>query len=438
MKSAIIVGGGLAGLTAGFVLHQSGWQVTLLEAAAYPGGRAAGFDRKGYGIDTGATQISSGYREYLKLCRETGIDGDVIESSHVVGIVRDGLIHEIDGSSMLSGPFSTVLSWQSKFKMVNTALDYIRLRPRMDVLDVSRCCAYDTETAAEYCERRLNREIYDYLVDPLIRGYVMHRADGISALEWFSSLGNLAGQKMLAVRGGSQRLPHELASRLNTRLNARVRQVRRNATGVEVDWNDGEGNSLNEQADACVIATRLPEALEIYPEYAEIAGSLASRITYNTGLCIHLGYRRQTACKAVGVLISTREHDQVGLVWLEHNKAPDRAPTGHSLLTCYFDSAAPGDCFHQPDEQLIRTADAYLQKLFPELQGQLDFTHVSRWPLAIVNPAVGIYREVHRLKQSIDPNSQIQYAGDYFTCTGQNSAIHYGHVAANNLLAANP
>jgi monoamine oxidase len=39
-KTAIVVGGGLAGLTAAYELQNKGWQVTLLEAKAGMGGRS--------------------------------------------------------------------------------------------------------------------------------------------------------------------------------------------------------------------------------------------------------------------------------------------------------------------------------------------------------------------------------------------------------------
>lgn len=39
-RSAIVVGGGLAGLTAAYELQAKGWQVTVLEARASTGGRS--------------------------------------------------------------------------------------------------------------------------------------------------------------------------------------------------------------------------------------------------------------------------------------------------------------------------------------------------------------------------------------------------------------
>jgi hypothetical protein len=54
--------------------------------------------------------------------------------------------------------------------------------------------------------------------------------------------------------------------------------------------------------------------------------------------------------------------------------------------------------------------------------------------MAIPNPATGVYKAIHAMKQRIDPADAIQLAGDYFTCTGQNSAIHWGRKAAENVL----
>jgi len=54
----IIVGAGLAGLSAALHLLGSGRQVTVLEAQPYPGGRAGRMDLAGYRLDTGPTVLT--------------------------------------------------------------------------------------------------------------------------------------------------------------------------------------------------------------------------------------------------------------------------------------------------------------------------------------------------------------------------------------------
>ncbi len=54
-QTAVVIGAGLAGLTAAALLARDGWSVDLLEAHVDPGGCAATFRRGGYAFDAGAT-----------------------------------------------------------------------------------------------------------------------------------------------------------------------------------------------------------------------------------------------------------------------------------------------------------------------------------------------------------------------------------------------
>src|SRR5947208_8168655 len=49
MKTAGIIGGGLAGLAAGCALSDAGFQVTLFERRPYVGGRASSYEHPGTG-----------------------------------------------------------------------------------------------------------------------------------------------------------------------------------------------------------------------------------------------------------------------------------------------------------------------------------------------------------------------------------------------------
>lgn len=51
MKKTVIIGGGIAGLTAGIYLQKAGIQTEIYEKNKVPGGMCMGWRREGYFID---------------------------------------------------------------------------------------------------------------------------------------------------------------------------------------------------------------------------------------------------------------------------------------------------------------------------------------------------------------------------------------------------
>ncbi len=439
-KSAIVVGAGLAGLSAAHYLQKAGWKVTVLEALDRVGGRVRTIEQGGYLLDVGSTQFTTGYTEYLALMKEVGLDSDVVESSQLITVINQGRQYEFDGSGWLSAAISPMISLGSKFTLLKTFMDFYAIKPRLDVLDISLSHAVDTESALQYCERRLNREIYDVLVDALVRSWVFTGGKDVSCLEWFSAVANLGGQRMISLKGGQARMPQAIAKGLDVRLGCPVQSVRKldaggNSSGsVEVSYNAADGSAQTITADACVFASRLTETIAMYPEAKQIAGKLATELRYNRGLVVTPGFSKRTKSNALGVLVPTVEKPEIALIWLEHNKNRDRAPEGHSMFSVYFDHNAGDRFFNMPEDELVAFTVQYLEHLYPEIKGTLDMSNVTRWPLGIPHTAPGIYTAVDAMKKRIDPNGPIQFAGDYFTCTGQNTAVHWGKRAAANLI----
>jgi len=73
----VVVGGGLAGISAAIGLAESGLPVTLLEARPWLGGATWSFGRRGLTIDNGQHVFLQCFSAYRDLLRKLGVDGSV-------------------------------------------------------------------------------------------------------------------------------------------------------------------------------------------------------------------------------------------------------------------------------------------------------------------------------------------------------------------------
>ena len=95
-KSIIIVGAGIAGLTAAAYLAKEGYKVLLLEKNKNCGGLLTSFEREGFVFDTGARSIiNAGI--VLPMLRQLGIEMDFLESLVTIGIENEMVdFHSLD------------------------------------------------------------------------------------------------------------------------------------------------------------------------------------------------------------------------------------------------------------------------------------------------------------------------------------------------------
>jgi oxygen-dependent protoporphyrinogen oxidase len=125
----------------------------------------------------------------LRIVDEVGLASDLEPGGTVVGFARDGTIHYLDSNRLFLDALKTpLLSPRSKLAAVKLALDNRRIARLLSYEDLSSAAPFDTETAQEYCRRRLNTEIYDYVVDATLRGLLGTRGDEVSVVDFFFSI----------------------------------------------------------------------------------------------------------------------------------------------------------------------------------------------------------------------------------------------------------
>ncbi len=107
---AVVLGGGIAGLTAGLALARGGAETTILEASDRPGGLASGFRERGYTFDYFSHRLWSRDAEVLRLV-ESCLDEPLISCHKVSRILLDGRFYRypIHPSDVLGGSLRTAL-----------------------------------------------------------------------------------------------------------------------------------------------------------------------------------------------------------------------------------------------------------------------------------------------------------------------------------------
>ena len=172
----IIIGGGITGLAAGHRLLERATEagreldVVLLEASSRPGGVLKSYDREGFLIEAGADSFISEKPEAIDLVRRLGIASRLIETNEQHRrsfIVRNGRLLPVpEGFQLLAPsrfwPFVTtdIFSWPGKARM---AMDL--LIPRRRITNGS-----DDESLAQFVRRRLGREAFERMAQPMIAG----------------------------------------------------------------------------------------------------------------------------------------------------------------------------------------------------------------------------------------------------------------------------
>src|SRR3954467_5200975 len=122
----IVVGGGIAGLSAAYELHTRGLSFVLLERTGRPGGVIVSEDVDGFTIDGGPDSLLVQKPEAIALCREIGLGDRLVPTRppRLAYIQRNGRLHALPAASVLGiptrlGPFirTTLFTLAGKLRM---------------------------------------------------------------------------------------------------------------------------------------------------------------------------------------------------------------------------------------------------------------------------------------------------------------------------------
>jgi protoporphyrinogen/coproporphyrinogen III oxidase len=436
-ERAIVVGGGIAGLTAAFRLQQGGFAVTVLEAEDHVGGRMATIERDGFRIDTAAAILPTTYTRMVKLISDAGLSEDVVPTSDLVGIVRDGTTYRLRGGKAIVDAVKTrLLSVGEKLPLAKLLADLARAGDRLDWYDLGRAADLDVETARQYADRRLSPEILEWIIDPALGSLFVASPDRLSVVDFLFAVRNILGGAFFNSPKGVAFLPEGLARHVDVELTAHCTSVEERNGGVTVTWDRPGEDEHVEDASVCVIALSGHQMLAVYPQLDPVRRDVVADIEYSTCVDVHLGLSSPPDEPAMMVQVPSRADPDLCVVVLDHNRAPGRAPAGKGLLTSYWHTAWADQQWERSDGEIVDAALPSIERLLPGVARTVEFAHVQRWRPAVVMSRPGTYRDLARFSAATDPSSPVQLCGDYLSASTTNASLCSGERAAQRLIEA--
>ena len=432
---AVVVGAGIAGLTAAYRLSKSGFAVTVLEAQPTVGGRLSTLAKDGYRFDLAASMMLNSYRRTLALVAELGLDIEVETPQVTNGVYRDGVVHALGGpKDALS---TKLLSGRAKLRMSALLADILRYRGSLNWGDEAAAAQLNLGSARDYADRRLrNPELRDQLLDPACRFLGLAALDQISAVDFLALARNMGAAGFFNHPHGMGFLTHALAERVPVECKARVTAVVAEGDEVRVSWERPGESEHTETAAVCVLAVPAPALVELAPQLDAERKEILGNVVYSPSVNVFLGLDRPPADRSWLVLVPGNAEPELACVILDHNKASGRTPAGGGLLSTYWQREWSEAHWDDPDTDLVAQSLVAVRRVLPGTGDQVAVSHVQRWRHALVTGPLRRHRDLARLHALTPADSRLRLAGDAVSTSNVEACICSGERAAAEAVQA--
>ena len=436
-KDVIVVGSGIAGLTAAYYLDKAGYSPTVLEATGRVGGRMTTDRFDGFIMDRGAQFLSDAYTTLMPLIGELGLEKDLRPTSPWAAIIKDSIPRRINGSNPFSVLGSGLLSFREFARLGWRSFLLAPSIRNLSLADYAQWTGLDDETADAWYRRYLGANITDYLIEPQLQGFYFQSPEDTSRAIAHMILGfALKKAKIVTLANGIGSLPEAIARTLTVRLNEPVEEVVQDGSEVVVT-----STKSSYRAQWCVVATTATTAKSILRETdAHERGLVSTKYssTVNLGIGVGSEFRIPPVLRDVyGLLIPRKERQCIAAVTLESNKDKGRTPGGE-LLDVMLSGEAGAEWIEQSDELIENAVLNELETCFPGIRQAKKFTRMVKWKDAEPMSPVGRSRLVADYKAGWSPERRIILAGDYLGFPFTDSAAHTGKWAAEKILECRP
>jgi oxygen-dependent protoporphyrinogen oxidase len=424
----VVVGAGLAGLSAAARLRAAGRAPVVLEAEGQVGGRQRSVQLAGCTVEEGALFFGRNYPVLWGHLRGLGLEPELkrydLQAPPLplpeaiprdpVRLLRDARVplrRRIGAAAFLASLLPHAREIRAS---LGVPFRSRRLR-RLDALDADRHLA-----------RGIGRELLEFMASPFLESLSFAPARAWSAAGALQILAFAFLRDLFGVRGGNARIARGLAAGLDVQLGARVLRLATSAAGGEVELEVGGAVDTLRCRDV-VLAVPAPAAVPLLPPaLAEAAAGFpysASIVVANVVRSLDL------PLPSVSGLGGPDGRGGVRALSLEQQE-----PGGPVL--CF------GTLCHPRHDELFDAADERIARMqleiVEEVAGrsvELLASRVIRWRHSIPVGGPGTLARRRELERLARDAPHLALAGDWLLSPSQEGALVSGLRAAERLLA---
>ena len=466
MNRLVIIGGGIAGLSAAYYAKKkiSDVHVTLIESDSHWGGKIitdrVPFEGGQFIIEGGPDAFLATKPWGMALCRELGLSerlhGTNLDQKKTYLLNKGRLVPLPEGLTMMIPTNvsailrSQLVSWFGKARM---GLDFLLSAKAMD----------GDESIGAFVSRRFGREAYENLSEPLVSGIYAGNGDQLSLAATFPYLRELEIKHGSVVRGvlqtrkqpngkSTQRsafltpttglaeiveaLVESLESKVNLRLNTRAIQIMPSSTFnlQPSTWNvETDSNELL-TADGVILATPAYISAALLDSFDPLLATALKEIPYASTATVSMVYHQSDLTRNLdgyGYLIPRREgHKALACTWTS-TKFPHRAPHGYALLRVFIGRA--GQDIPWNEFELLALAREEL-RLTLGITAEPLLHRVYIWENAMPQYNLGHPELLKRIDAALKNHPGLALAGSSYRGIGIPDCIHSSELAVNKIL----
>lgn len=411
-------------------------------------------ERDGYLIERSADNFLTKTPHARALCEELGLGEELVPTNadrRGAMVVRSGRLLPVPEGFVLAAP-------QALWPIIKSPVLSVpgRLRLACEPFIKPRTSEGD-ESVADFARRRLGREAYERLVQPLIGGIYAGDAERLSMLATtpqfveqereFGSLWRAARKKQsaeqrelgarysafLAPRGGMRQLVERLIATLPSemvRKNLAVQSVERGPQHWRLRGANGE--SLGE-FDVVIITTPAYHAAELVAKVDAPLTQELRGIEYSGTSVVCLGLQEsqlQRPVSAFGIVAPVIERREAIAISFSSYKYPGRVPDGELLVRVFIGGAMQPQLTEREDAELLAIANRELAQLVG-LRGEPRVIEIARWPQRMPQYNVGHLDRIARIEARVAAHPGLQLAGAAYRGVGIPQCIADGQRAAD-------